>query len=566
MTRRLLFAAPLCAAALWQGCNNAEVKSSDAVRIDQCGYVTSEPKMAFVEGKARMFVVVREDGAVVFSDTASAEHEWSEAGCNVSLLDFSAVKEAGKYKIVVDDTLASYPFEVSDNPYVELQKASVRAFYYNRASMGIDSIYGGQWAREAGHPDTEVMVHSSAASKARPEGTILSAPGGWYDAGDYNKYIVNSGITTYTMMLAAKLFPEAVSSVNLNIPESGNDLPDFIDETLYNLRWMLTMQDPNDGGAYHKLTTLSFEGFIRPNECQKQRYVVAKGTAATLDLAATAAFAARFLPTVSESLVPLADSCKAVALKAMEWAKKNPNVAFRNPQDVSTGEYGDGSFNDEWFWAATEMWLLTGDNEYAEIARANDVAYGVPSWGYVGALGRFSMAAEGREPEGMCEAYSVKAVADKLLAQEAQSPVALSLQQYEWGSNSGVANEAVTKLIAWKTTGEAAYKTSALNDLHYILGRNATGYSYVTGIGQRTPMHPHHRPSASDDVEQPVPGFLVGGPNTMVPTDCESIDDTPRSQYPAKAFADQECSYSTNEVAINWNAPLAFMVYGIVSK
>lgn len=566
MSNKLMVSLPLLAALMFQSCGNATTVQSDDVRIDQCGYLPTEPKMAFVEGNARMFVVVDNDGRVVFSDTAQSAMPWHAAGCDVSRLDFSAVQQPGKYTIVVDDTLASFSFEISENPYAELQKASVRAFYYNRASMAIDSLYGGKWSRTAGHPDTNVQVHSSAASPDRPEGTVLSLPGGWYDAGDYNKYVVNSGITTYTMLLAAKLFPQTVLAAELNIPESGNQLPDFIDETLYNLRWMLSMQDPNDGGAYHKLTALSFEDFIMPDKCQKQRYVVAKGTAATLDLAATAAFAARLLPQISQDLVPLADSCKQVAQKAWAWAEKNPNVLFRNPKDVSTGEYGDFMVDDEWFWAAIEMWLMTGDDKYAQVAVAKDKDYGVPTWGGVGTLAYFSLVADDIFISGLNQENSAVALADKLLKAEAASPVSLSLQDYAWGSNSSVANEAMVKLVAYKATGNAAYKTSALNDLHYILGRNGTGYCYVTGFGGKSPMNPHHRPSGADDVLEPVPGFLVGGPCTSVPSDCEDGSGLQRSKFPAKAYGDQQCSYSTNEIAINWNAPLAFVVFGVTDN
>lgn len=537
---------------------------SAIVGVDQCGYRPSDDKMALLFAPGEKFSVVSDaDGSVAHEGRVGEAHFWPEAGDSVRQMDFSELRKAGAYHIVVDDSLVSASFVVSDTVYAPALRAAVKAFYYNRASMPVEARYGGKWARPAGHPDTLVLIHSSAASDARPEGTVISSPRGWYDAGDYNKYIVNSSISTYSLMLAAKMWPTATGALRVGIPESGSEIPDLVSETLYNLRWMLTMQDPADGGVYHKLTTLSFEGFIMPADCHKQRYVVAKGTAAALDLAATASFASRLLPGVNPSLQSLADSCKNVALKAYGWAKANPDVTFRNPADVSTGEYGDDNLSDEWLWAATEMWLTFGGDDYAADARAHAAPCVVPSWGEVASLAYYSMVAEGRDVPGLDARAAICSRADSLLLGESASPISLSLEKYDWGSNSSVANEAMLKLVASKANPDraAALRASVLNDVHYLMGRNGVGYCFVTGVGTRRPMHIHHRPSAADGVDEPVPGFLVGGPNTVVPTDCG--DKPTRSQYPAMAYADQECSYSTNEIAINWNAPLVFDLLGL---
>lgn len=546
------------------GTQNASVVplSPDNIRIDQCGYMTDTEKMAFTTQPTDSFYVCNEQDEIVFRGKASMPYFWAEANDTIQRLVFTELNTDGTYYIKTSEAQRSHSFQINKNPYTKICTDAVRAFYYNRTAMAIDSVHGLTWARPAGHPDDSVMVHKSAANEARPEGTIISSPLGWYDAGDYNKYIVNSSITTYTVLLAAYLNEQMSKETNLNIPESNNNIADIIDEALYNLRWMLTMQDPSDGGVYHKLTTLAFEDFIMPHECKRQRYVVAKGTAATLDLAATAAMAYRTLPTWGDELKPLADSCLDVAKKAYEWALKNPDVKFRNPEGVSTGEYGDFDLKDEWFWASAEMFLATGDKKYEQQAAKYNQSYGVPSWGYVGILGHYSLALAGNESpiNNIVAKDNIIAVADTLLKYESQSPVALSLIKYDWGSNSSVANEGMAKLIAQRLTGDVKYYNSALNDLHYILGRNGTGYSFVTGTGSKQSMHPHHRPSSADGIEMPVPGFLIGGPNTVVRTDCDS---TNRSIYPASSYDDEECSYSTNEIAINWNAPLVFLSWGI---
>ena len=148
--------------------------------------------------------------------------------------------------------------------------------------------------------------------------------------------------------------------------------------------------------------------------------------------------------------------------------------------------------------------------------------------------------------------------ADELKKKSEVSPYRISLDYFAWGSNSDVANQAMLKLIAMKLTGDAGYLPSVQGDVDYILGRNATGYCFVTGFGHLSPMNIHHRPSGADGVAEPVPGFLVGGPNISVLNDC--FPKVKRSEFPAASYTDSECSYSTNEICINWNAPLVFVL------
>ena len=149
------------------------------------------------------------------------------------------------------------------------------------------------------------------------------------------------------------------------------------------------------------------------------------------------------------------------------------------------------------------------------------------------------------------------AYADQLVEKSVKSPYKVSLDFFNWGSNSDVANMAVIKMVAYKISKDKKYLSSIQGDVDYILGRNATGYCFVTGFGGKQVMNIHHRPSGSDGITDPYPGFMAGGPNTVVLTDCPDIN---RSKFPAKSFADAQCSYSTNEVAINWNAPLFFVL------
>ena len=536
--------------------NDAGIASED-ILINQIGYQANAVKKALIRIDADEFKIENLDGEEVFAGKTGAWKYWELSGDSVRVADFSDLSEPGEYVLYVNDTSFSYPFKIGSHLYSDLSNAVLKSYYFARCGVDIDSIHGGVWHRKAGHPDTSVVVHVSAADGFRPKGTVISSPGGWYDAGDYGKYVVNSGITTYTLLLSSELNTEYHQQQNLNIPESDNRIPDILDETLVNLKWMLTMQDPNDGGLYHKLTTKNFVGFVMPTETHEQRYVVQKSTAAALDFAATMAHSVKILN--SYELNDLAEQAQQSANAAYNWALRNPEVFYHQPEDISTGGYGDISLKDEWFWAAAEMYLLTGNPQYREMMLEKYQKPLTPTWNQVQTLGVISILNSEKRNEFPDMEADFMTHVDNLIAKEETSPYVVSIDKFAWGSNSDVANDGMLKRIAFGLSGNEKYLTSAQNDLDYLLGRNATGYSFITGYGAKSPKHPHQRISSADGVEAPMPGFLAGGPNISVMNDCNPIE-VKRSSYPAKSYIDVECSYSTNETAINWNAPLVFLV------
>jgi endoglucanase len=348
---------------------------------------------------------------------------------------------------------------------------------------------------------------------------------------------------------------------NLNIPESDNDLPDILDEALVNLKWMMTMQDPNDGGVYHKLTTKNFDDFIMPHETNKPRYVVQKSTSAALDFAATMSAAARVVSTYGQT--ELAREMEESSVNAWKWAIEYPNAYYVQPSDVSTGAYDDTLYTDEWFWAAAELFLLTGQDEYRNSMMDNYQIPTTPKWNVVHTLGIISLLTSDQRSGFEEIEDDFLEYAGKMLLKEASCPYRISTDSFAWGSNSDVSNDGMLKLVAYQLTNEEKYIASAQNDLDYILGRNATGYSFVTGYGDKTPLYPHNRIFATDGIDAPIPGYIVGGPNTVVLNDCAS-PEVERSEFPAASYTDSQCSYSTNETAINWNAPLVFLTSGLL--
>jgi endoglucanase len=545
--------------------SNAAAVSGN-IKLNQLGFLPESAKWAVVPaGSAASFKVINTaTKAEVFSGNLSAATTWSASEESVKLADFSSVKTPGDYLVRVEGVNDSYTFTIASDVYSALTAASIKAFYFNRNSAELLATHAGVFARPLGHPDTQVLVHPSAASAARPAGTIISSPKGWYDAGDYNKYIVNSGIATYSLLAAYEHFPEIFNSQNLNIPESGDVLPDLLNETLWNLEWMLSMQDPNDGGVYHKLTNKNFDGTVMPHQATSERYVVQKTTAAALDFAAVMATASRVFAQYETQLPGMSANMLAAAESAWAWAVANPAVTYQQPDDVKTGEYGDGNLADEFAWAAAELYITSKKDAYYTAMKPTNTFATVPSWGDVRSLGWISLAHHRDNLTAVADkqliANRIDGLAANLQTVWAASPYRVTMQKndFVWGSNSVALGQAMMLVQGYRLNGKREYLDAAQAMLDYVLGRNATDMSFVTGYGDKATMHPHHRPSEADGIAEPIPGFIAGGPQPGQ-QDKSGCNVPYPSNIAAKSYLDNWCSYASNEIAINWNAPLVYV-------
>lgn len=541
----------------------------DRVRLNQIGFYPGAPKEAVViEAPAGPFHVVQEaTGDTVYSSGLGPARMWTFSGESVRRADFSTLREPGRYVLVVPGVGTSYPFSVDDAVHRPIAAAALKGYYFQRMSFALDPDYAGAWARPAGHRDDAVRVHSSAATAERPAGTLIAAPRGWYDAGDFNKYIVNSGISTYTLLALYEHYPAFAAELETDIPESGDAVPDVLDEALWNLRWMLAMQDPHDGGVYHKLTHANFQGIVMPHQATAPRYVVQKSTAAALNFAAVMAQAARIFDGYQASFPGLADTMRTAALDAWRWARRNPNVVYnqaalnqQHDPDIVTGEYGGSTFGDELAWAAAELFVTTSADSFLTAASPLDVGPDIPWWGGVRTLGWYTLLHHRQQVAVVADTTTMKrrylSFADGVANARAPYGTVMGSASWNfgWGSNGVAGNQAMALMQAFRLSADSTYLWAALSNLDYLLGRNATGYSFVTGHGARTPMHPHHRQSEADAVAEPVPGLLAGGPNPGQEDGC-----TYASDLPARSYVDDWCSFASNEIAINWNAPLAYV-------
>jgi endoglucanase len=548
-----------------------------AIKLDQAGYLPAETKLAMVTGGGDAGFVVRRAGAsaVAVRGRLGPAVTDADSGDVVRVADFSALRETGDYVLAVDGVGESPAFRVAEDVFARAFYLAARSFYGQRCGTAVDLApahpgYAHAACHVEGTPNPDAAFHASAGRAGRRDSTR-----GWHDAGDYGKYVVNSGISTGQLLWAYEWYADRVGALRLDLPESANATPDLLDEARWNVEWMLSMQD-DDGGAWHKLTSERFGSFVLPERDDGgPRYVIGtgaapfKGTCATADLAAVAAIAGRVYRPFDPAF---AERSLAAARRAFAWTRANPAVAFRNCCGVMTGEYGDAQCGDEMLWAAAELFRTTGETAYGDYVAAN-YASGGPvvsateypqDWRNVKnlALWAYALAPSAAVSAGARQVIRADtlAAADAVVARTQENGYRVSLrpEHYVWGSNGGVANFGALLLAAEAFSPEPRYLQAALDNLHYLLGRNTHGVSFLTGVGARPVRRIHHRPSGADANPEPWPGLLSGGPNRS-DRDGSGLDAL-ASSPPARRFVDEQASYASNENAINWNAALVFLL------
>lgn len=535
---------------------------------NQVGFLTNGPK--------QMAVLGAEGKDVVFKDTTTKEEvltikapeakEWKPAEDTASLVDFSELKTPGVYQAYVGDEAIGHPITIGDNALEPAAKGAIKFYYFQRSSTALEEEYAGVYARGMGHPDTAVRYHSSTGVEATEGAEIRTFNGakGWYDAGDYGKYIVNSGISTYTLLQLYQHNKAYFDTLTWNIPESKNDVPDLLDEIRWNLEWMLTMQD-EDGGVFHKLTTKSFAGMVLPEKATGVRFAIGKSITATWDFVGVLSLASEiYKPFDAE----FAEKCVKAAVRAHDWAIANPYAFYEQPKDVGTGSYEDANAVDEQIWGSAELYRVTKNEDVLKSFHQYKLTKArrtLPGWATVYGLAGYTVATNPdifpAEDVDSAKAL-IMSLADQYIEQiDNGYGLAIVDGDFYWGSNAVIGNKGIMLLHAYLLTKEQKYLDAAYGIADYILGRNPLDISYMTGYGVNVPMNPHHRPSQGDTVKAPVPGMIVGGAN-------KQADDASIKKYiannnitaNAKKYVDNVGSYSSNEVAINWNAPVAYLL------
>ena len=337
----------LCAGAALAAASLFTSAAVAAPLMNQLGFYPDAEKTVVYPGNDANGLEVRDmNGKAVLKLDAPDVYDWEYSGEEVQTFDISAIKTPGTYRLFRGGAYVGSPIKVGTRVYEDLVKGSLKWFYYQRASMPLTPQYAGKWARSAGHMDDKVIVYGTDMLTAKtfaeatgaknvaknPKPQVIKSDRGWYDAGDYGKYIVNSGITVFTLLELYEHFPKYMDSLTWNIPREFPKYPELLEEIRYNLDWMLTMQD-TDGGVYHKVTTLKFGGSVLPEDDVAPRYAIIKNMPASLDFAAVMAQASVVYRNIDKAY---ADKMLKAAENAYAWAKKNPKAIYKQPADVQT--------------------------------------------------------------------------------------------------------------------------------------------------------------------------------------------------------------------------------------
>ncbi|MBN2280681.1 MAG: glycoside hydrolase family 9 protein [Candidatus Marinimicrobia bacterium] len=532
------------------------------IAVNQVGYLSQSQKpVYFLNGDESFSLVEKTTGKEVYSGKIYEIKQSDPAtGQTIYEGDFTPFQQAGEYIIQTPKNGRSASFFIRQNVYDNLYQESLKTFYIQRCGLELTSEFAGDFVHPACHTK-DAEYHRDVQKSG-----LREVSGGWHDAGDYGRYIVNGAYSVAVMLLAYEIFPEGFQSDTIGIPESKNRIPDLLDEIRYEMEWMLKMQD-EDGGLFHKVTEPAFQSLdLKPHEDKKTQVLMIKTTAATADFTIAAAQAARIFKKFDK---PFANQCKAAALRAwyyLEMHTENiPQGGFQNPEDIRTGTYGDENDADERFWAAVEMYRTFKDKSFEDsITAAADKITLFPneiSWCNVAPFGVVSyvkLAPNRSNPQlkqhlskewqNFCEMMLTR-------YQTNGYGVLLNSGDYRWGSLQIDLNFGFILLAGGYEFTNDPYRKAAVHQIHFILGANGLNLSFVTGFGEKYPVNVHNRICSLTHDGSIYPGFLVGGPN-------ENLQDPLLQELynektpPAFCYVDSRDSYASNETCINWNAIL----------
>jgi len=528
----------LCSNSIW----------AQSIHLNSLGFLPQSSKKASIVGETKSFVIKQaDDQAIVFRGKVSNPVFQKDVNQKVGLADFSSFSKDGKYYLEIPEGAKSGVFEISPKVYNQAFYTSMRGFYLWRCGTTVEGTHNGHLYSHAPCHMDDGYEDFQGKPDQRRDGT-----GGWHDAGDYGKYVVNAGVTVGMMFMAWDQFPNHLKKFSLDLPETASGFPDFLKELKWETDWLLTMQYADGSGKVsHKLTRKSFEPFCKPEEDKEKRYFTDWSSAAVADFVAMMAQAARYFEPYDKAY---SQKCLTAAQLSYQFLKENPENKGFVQGEFQTGGYQTEDKDDR-LWAAAEMWETTGNAEYLKDFERQVAAQDFKidedwDWGDVSNLGMFEYALSakpGKNPEILKKIRENIIHTANLIAFKAASDVyGRPLSRYYWGCNGTIARQVLNLQVAHKLAPKKVYTQTSLDAIAHIFGRNYYNRSYVTGLGINPAMNPHDRRSGSDNETEPWPGYIVGGGHS------------------ATGWNDIQDDYRTNEIAINWQAALVYALAGFI--
>jgi len=574
---------------------------SPNVRLNSVGFLPDYPKKATILGDATTFTVKNaDDNSVVYpvagTGTVSSSFRNDDTNENLHIAVFSDFKTPGKYYLDVDGIGRSADFTIGDNVFIEPYRVMMLGMFLWRCGTAVDATYddirynhaachtnaAGMCFLQGGTVNTtpgpfgQITVGSCNITQSTRDGS-----GGWHDAGDYGKYVVNSGVSVGLMLKAWERYGYAldkVSPIAVTTPNAyPSGIPAFLSEVKYNLDWVAKMQ--YDGGQVsHKLTGILHAGTVLPQNDTPAQYFAPGGTESAASFVGMMAQGYRIYKDYASTTAAAADWL-AKAKVSYEWLSNNPNYARPSITAFRSGTYNTSTTDcgtacrhsnydlDKRKWAAIEMWEATGEAQYlTDFEQLANVSHfgselewgeldGVNPLAYITYL---TSSKPGRNPTLV---NSVKEQLFKLADALVDSSGAhaygrtFGSANYYWGNHGSLTATTYILNAAYMLTGEKKYREAGHEVINHIFGRNYYNRSFVTGVGHNPPVNTHDRRSTAHPTSGQWPGYLVGGPHNGS-SFCSGLNAT--------CWRDIQEDYFTNEIAINWNASMIHALAGFL--
>jgi endoglucanase len=561
--------------------------SHPRIRVNQHRYPPDGPKLATWIADSQQphrFSVRTRGGEAAFQGWTEPAGRDEPSGFQVQRLDFTDLTTPGEYRLAVDGSVeaVSPPVWIASDGFEALARDALAFFYAQRSGTVIwEEILPG-YARPAGHIGVPPNQGDNAVPAwTGPDAELLypgwrcpgsfDVTGGWYDAGDHGKYVPGGGLSAGLLLAAHERLLQRPGARSM-APRGAE--PSLLEEALWEVDWMSRMQVPaglpHAGMAFHRVHDDHWTAFpLAPAEDPARRVLHRPSTAAALNLSAVAAQAAR---TLAGSRPGYAERLLAAARRAYLAAAAEPNLYAPDDQ----GAYGGGPYNDdqvadEFYWAATELFLTTGEGHYLDDLTSSpchqEDVFDLDGfdWDTVAAFARLQLAAVPcRLPDRDRVRASVIAAADRLRELQAGQPWGqpyAPADGWDWGSNGRILSNLIVLASAHDLTGDGNYHRAVLSGLDYLLGRNPVGMSYVTGYGTEYAHRQrvrHFAHTLDSSYPPPPPGSLAGGPASKA---YPGFPGDPRfaGLPPQLCYVDEPTSETTNDVCVRWNASLVWV-------
>ena len=518
--------------------NDTEIYGN--VKANQVGYLPAGPKLGKLGNflgdawfmpvdtvNTPVFQVRNESDQIVFSGTSQfLKADSTFSGELVFDLDFSDFNTPGTYYLYVEGYGRSETFVIAEDVYDNLYKQTARALYYQRTGK-LDGPYAENWQRDA-LPATTAEIHASHASSSLnnasdfPVGTNIPMTRGWLDAGDYGRYVPTAASALFILFTAHELYPQKFPDDYYSIPESGNNIPDILDEIKYETDWLKQMQAP-DGGVYFRVTPATWSTGL-PEEELNALYVSEKTTQSTALFAAAMAMASR---NFKKYLPDYANNCLSLAKKAWAFLQQHPETSpVVNVPGISAGPYPDPIDLDNRAWAAAELYKTTGEQPYHTAfldyyAQIPHQFHATMSWSQHTFKAAWAYA-------------TTKFLVDNVLVTEFKAKLneevlmnynkrTMDIHAYHgayhpfkgyvgYGTFGMAQSYAFDYIMFSFLLSKPELLDLAKIQLDIPLGNNPLSKTMITGFGKNSPKLPLHWSTVKDKFTTPVPGIPVFGP------------------------------------------------------